>query len=214
MSVLDKTVVLKLNKNWAPIGITTPKHAFGEMFDFDDKKKEYKLLAFDIRFAEDGEGGYIYDQPEDARVVNWDEWITLPIRNYDLSITTGKGLKIRVPTVTILPDYAKLPPDKEPPDKIDTYWKMYNGRCAYTNKKLTRKKASLDHVIPKSRGGSNHFSNKVLADVEFNNRKGDSLNSELGIPDPKILIPKRVRVVDWIADRERHPSWQYFLLKK
>lgn len=212
MSVLNKAIVLKLNRDWVPVGITTPKHAFGEMSD-TDQEGNYKLIAFDLQFNKTNED-YDYSYPEDVRLVKWDEWITLPVRDYDLSVTTGRGLQIRIPTVVIIPGYAKMPPDKEPADNINTYLRLYNNECQYTHKKLTRKTASIDHVIPRSRGGKDDPSNKVLAHVDFNNKKSNRLNSELGVKDPKILIPRKIKAFEWVAERERHPTWDYFLIKK
>lgn len=49
-------------------------------------------------------------------------------------------------------------------------------RCAYCPAKAT----TVDHVLPRSRGGSNTWDNVVAACYRCNNRKADRLLSELG----------------------------------
>jgi len=48
---------------------------------------------------------------------------------------------------------------------------QYRYRCAYCNRKLTRKSASADHVLPLSRGGTNWIANIVPACLPCNQRK-------------------------------------------
>ena len=62
---------------------------------------------------------------------------------------------------------------------------LYNqqeGKCFYCGSQLggfepgvKGKKATIDHVYPKSKGGSDDISNKVLACQECNQRKGDTI---------------------------------------
>lgn len=44
--------------------------------------------------------------------------------------------------------------------------------CHYCGKKLRREQATVDHVIPKSKGGSNNSSNFVLSCAPCNTSKG------------------------------------------
>ena len=47
--------------------------------------------------------------------------------------------------------------------------------CAYTGQKLTFPQSSIDHVMPKSRGGKDEWENVVLAHKDINNQKTDHL---------------------------------------
>jgi 5-methylcytosine-specific restriction endonuclease McrA len=47
----------------------------------------------------------------------------------------------------------------------------YRYRCAYCNRKLTRKTASADHVVPLGRGGTNWIANIVPSCLSCNQRK-------------------------------------------
>lgn len=44
--------------------------------------------------------------------------------------------------------------------------------CQYCSKKLTEKMATIDHVLPRSRGGTDTWENTVCCCVQCNSRKG------------------------------------------
>jgi 5-methylcytosine-specific restriction endonuclease McrA len=46
------------------------------------------------------------------------------------------------------------------------------GVCAYCFCRLTRDDATIDHVVPKSRGGTNDLRNLVISCAECNRQKG------------------------------------------
>ena len=65
-----------------------------------------------------------------------------------------------------------------------------NFTCQYCGVKLGKRQCTVDHVIPKSRGGKNKFDNVVCSCFECNNKKGDRLPSEAGMTlKRKPLIP-------------------------
>jgi 5-methylcytosine-specific restriction endonuclease McrA len=63
----------------------------------------------------------------------------------------------------------------------------------------------MDHVIPKSRGGTDTPDNVVLAHKDVNNRKGNKTPQEAGLPVPVIkkLQPDQPRAT--------HPHHVIFL---
>lgn len=50
-----------------------------------------------------------------------------------------------------------------------------DARCVYCRKRLHRGSATIDHIIPRSRGGPTKFSNLALACVGCNRKKADSI---------------------------------------
>src|SRR5204863_3442737 len=50
--------------------------------------------------------------------------------------------------------------------------------CQYCKKKYDRSELTLDHVIPRSRGGTSTWQNIVLACIRCNMKKGDRLPAE------------------------------------
>ena len=52
-------------------------------------------------------------------------------------------------------------------------------RCSYCGVPLTRKKATIDHIVPKSKGGSSSEFNLALACKPCNERKADAVFADL-----------------------------------
>ena len=55
------------------------------------------------------------------------------------------------------------------------------NHCQYCNKKLSASQITIDHVIPKSRGGGNTFTNCVVSCNPCNNKKSDRTPEEAGM---------------------------------
>ncbi len=74
--------------------------------------------------------------------------------------------------------------------------KMYRASfskcCHFCQAKLTLDTATVDHLVPISRGGSNNASNKALACKDCNNRKGDMTPEEFAA-NPKGKPKKKKR---------------------
>src|SRR6266436_2728539 len=56
----------------------------------------------------------------------------------------------------------------------------WHRRCAYCQQ--SSRKLQVEHLIPKSRGGSDRLSNLVLACETCNQHKGDRTAKEFGFP--------------------------------
>ena len=102
-SILEKLICLKLNQSWQSIGFVSVRDSV--TFLCSEKNGERPGLALDIetKIDENGETQIVYANP-----VPWETWITLPVREGDLYISTGKG-KIRAPLVVICANYAEVP---------------------------------------------------------------------------------------------------------
>lgn len=55
-----------------------------------------------------------------------------------------------------------------------------HNKCQYCGINLRQNEASLDHIIPKSKGGTNSWKNLVTACIYCNAKKGDKLLSDIG----------------------------------
>lgn len=68
------------------------------------------------------------------------------------------------------------------------------GRCRYcgcqTNSQWLQDHPSIDHIVPRSRGGSNHIGNLVLACRRCDHTKADRTPDEAGMTllDPGTLV--------------------------
>ena len=79
--------------------------------------------------------------------------------------------------------------NKRPTKKM--LWHRDNGMCQYCSKKVTTSSATIDHVVPKSRGGPHTWDNLVIACTKCNSKKGNSLPKECNMmPMKKPEAPK------------------------
>ena len=188
--ILNKNIVLVLNRNWQAINTRTPADAFCQM-------------ATNVATALDIDG-------ESIRPVGWDEWLTLEIRDQDTAIHTVRGL-IRVPTVIVALNFARVP-KKRPKLCAKTIRERDGNRCQYTGKVLRPDEGSLDHILPRSRGGPDSWENLVWADKEVNARKGNRLPHEAGL---RLLTapraPKELPVTALIRNAPGIADWNLFV---
>ena len=189
--ILNKTIVLVLNRNWQAINIRTPQDAFCQM-------------ATNVATVLDIEGD------EHIRPVRWDEWITLPVREHDAFVRTARGA-IRVPTVIVAVNFAKVP-KKRPKLCSKTIRDRDGNRCQYTGRVLRPDEGSLDHVVPRSRGGKDTWENLVWASKAVNSRKADRLPHEAGLRLLKApRAPKELPASATIRNAHRVPDWKLFV---
>ncbi|MBC8003618.1 MAG: HNH endonuclease [Opitutaceae bacterium] len=189
--ILNKTIVLVLNRNWQAINIRTPADAFCQM-------ATNVATALEI-------GGEHHIRP-----VSWDEWITLPIRDGDNAVQTVRGA-IRVPTVIVAVNFGKVP-RKRPKLCAKSIRERDGNRCQYTGKLLRPDEGSLDHVLPRSRGGKDEWGNLVWSDKAVNAKKGNRLPHEAGL---KLLTvpraPKELPVTALIRNGPGIADWKLFV---
>lgn len=189
--ILHLPTVLLLNRNWLAIHVKTPAAAFC-------------MMAAGSATALDISG--------DDRIapVRWDDWLKLPVRGHDRSISTIRGA-VRVPTVIVATGYAKVPLCI-PRFGARGIWERDGGICQYTGRPLKWNEGNIDHVIPRSRGGPSSWENCVLAHREVNSRKSDRLPQEAGLrllrpPTRPGPMPAFLR----INNPHRVNDWQRFL---
>lgn len=172
-----------------------------------------KIRGFNIEYAKDESGEYNFDEILNCSPVDWDEWITLPVRDIDVSIKTAKQL-IRIPTVAMCVEYGDTPM-ATPKFTNENVAKRDGYVCQYSGRKLKPSDGNIDHVIPKDRGGRDSWENTVWCDKKINSMKGNRLNEEIGLKllkKPK--APSTVTVVArFTAEQAAHRDWKWFLKK-
>lgn len=211
MNLLDKTLVLKLNRNWQVIAEMSVGAAI--TFLCSESGGEKPGYALDITTATDENGKQILVS---AQPVSWEDWIQLEIRESDLYIGVSKSAsnpegRIRCPLVVICAHYDKMPM-KKPRLSSGNIYERDKGVCQYTGRKLPRQLLNVDHVVPRDRGGKDSWENMVVCDKDINSRKGNRLNHEVGLkliraPKAPPSLPASATIKE-----ARHPVWQPFLI--
>lgn len=193
-SILHQKVVLVLNRNWQAINTRTPAEAFCQM-------------ASDVATALDIRG------PDWMVPTKWEDWRELPVREEDASVGTAHG-RIRVPTVIVVCNFAKVPM-KRPKFNSRNLWERDGGRCQYTGRQLRPGEGNIDHVIPRSRGGTTCWENCVLAASDINSRKGNRTPEEAGLKlQRKPFAPREMPVTALLKNIHDIDDWEPFLFKK
>jgi len=206
MQLLDKNIVMILNKSWIPVAVTSVRRAIVSLCSETNGKHPVLAIDMEVVTDENGEQTLVYANP-----IPWEKWIELEIRPGDLYVQSAHQ-KIRVPTVLVASNFNKLVV-KKPRLSKSSVASRDSETCQYSGRKLSRSEYSLDHILPKSRGGKDTFLNLVLCDKKINMAKGDKTPEEAGltlIRQPK--IPPTTPVVITMDD-VKHESWKHFLVR-
>jgi len=190
--ILNRPIVLVLNRNWQAINVRTPQQAFVQM-------------ATDVATALDIDG-------ENMVPVRWAQWIKLPVRENDYAVRTPSG-SVRIPHVIVLSRFAKVP-KRRPKFSSRAIWARDGGRCQYTGQSLRPNEGNIDHVLPRSRGGKTSWENCVLASKHVNSRKGDRMPEEIGLRLLKLpSAPRELPSTFFIRNINGIPAWRHFLIE-
>jgi len=95
------------------------------------------------------------------------------------------------PAVILLTRYVRLPGARRAPVTRRGVLRRDAHRCAYCNKGAT----TIDHVLPRSRGGADSWENLVACCLRCNNLKGDRTPQEMGWE------------LRWTPQPPRGPQW-------
>lgn len=111
------------------------------------------------------------------------------------------------PSVIRLTTYVKVPYRAKIPLTRSALLARDNRTCQYCN----RPGDTIDHVLPRARGGKHEWENVVIACYPCNNKKSDKLLSSLGWKlNRKPVAPMGTRWV-YIALARKDPAWEPYL---
>ena len=120
----------------------------------------------------------------------------------------NSDLTIYKPSIIRVPSFIKIEFQKVPLTRQNIY-KRDNYECVYCGEG-DKKKLTLDHVIPQSKGGPNRWDNLVTACKKCNGEKSDLTVEEYGKPIPK---PQRPHYLMLLKKVHHIPEeWKPYLL--
>jgi 5-methylcytosine-specific restriction endonuclease McrA len=181
--------VLVLNRSWVAVNVATVRRALTLVY-----QEVARIVA-----------------PEDYSTYDFEGWI-------EASQTAKAGRRIYAATFSFcIPEVIVLRTfngrfSKEVRFSRRNIFERDENRCQYCGDKLERSELTLDHVIPRSRGGTSTWNNIVLACIRCNLHKGDKELAEAGMK----LLRKPVKP-NWATrvgvklGRSFKPSWERFL---
>lgn len=120
-------------------------------------------------------------------------------------------MSLLVPRVIRLVTYDRVPRSEIKFSRRNIIARDEN-RCQYCGRRLGASHLSIDHIVPKSRGGKSSWTNVVAACMPCNTRKGGRLPAEASM---RLLRPPTVpRKNPMLADKmrsTRYEIWKFFL---
>jgi 5-methylcytosine-specific restriction endonuclease McrA len=191
--------VLVLNKFFAAVHVVNAKKAFAMLF-----KESAEVVSVD-------DGQYnSYDFTSWVDVSAFKAEYGLSDEDQYESIKTV-SLEIRVPKIIRLVVYDKLPKASIKFNRKNIFARDKN-KCQYCGKKVPTSELSLDHVIPRTQGGTSNWKNIVCACTNCNKLKGGRRPEEAGM---KLICrpvkPRHCPIIQLKLGSNKYNSWKQFL---
>jgi 5-methylcytosine-specific restriction endonuclease McrA len=148
---------LVLNRHWRPVHVTSVVRALVLLWNDSARVVE----------------------PEEYRLYGWDDWAALEPPQGDAVLRTTRG-PLRVPEVVCLTRFDRLPATAV------TFSRRNVARrdhyiCQYCGDQPGWEAITIDHVVPRSRGGATSWQNCVAACPDCNGRKADRTPEQAGM---------------------------------
>jgi 5-methylcytosine-specific restriction endonuclease McrA len=195
-----KQEVLKLNKNFHPLDTENWKKVMTDIVSG-------AAHPIDVHYDEFEDGEVNREKITMINVVkDFNEWVSLPVRPYDESVKTAKTT-IRMPTIVVCANFDKIVIKTAVSPTKSNIWKRDSNTCGYTGEKLNKDQLSVDHIIPKSRGGQNTWENLITASKEINRYKDDRTPKEAGLK----LLWKPTKPKEGKSFSFLRKEWEMFL---
>ena len=86
-----------------------------------------------------------------------------------------------------------------------------NNKCQYCSKVFPTEKLTVDHVMPKSRGGEKSWTNLVAACKKCNQKKGDKTPEEAGMKLIKKPYRPKTNILRTVKKSQINPIWNDYL---
>jgi len=185
-SVLSQPTLV-LNESWIAIHTVPVKHALRLLFT----------------------GAAKAIQPETYEVHEFETWADLAVLHGEPCIRTV-ALRIKVPEVIVLTRYNGLPDPSAVFTRRNLFRRDHNT-CQYCGSRPGTSELSIDHVLPRSRGGKSSWQNCVLACMDCNRRKANRLPDEAGLKLSRPPIKPRWSPLIEIPVARVRQSWERFV---
>ncbi len=190
MSILDSPV-LCLNRNWLVTAFLPVRTAI--VTAMRDQATVLDPTTFILHSFEE-----------------WLEHTPETLKDHDWIQTASRS--VASPQIVCFKKYGERPPRTLNFTRPNVY-KRDESRCQYCGDKLTADELTLDHVIPRSKGGQLTWENAVAACKECNSAKADKTPKEAGM-----VLLKTPAKPNW-TPQIRMPgsvlaSWQPFLKRE
>lgn len=151
----ERTLVL--NRSWVPIHLTTVRRALVMLY-------HHAAVAV---------------EPESYTPFDFEQWLQVtPPPGGRIVRTPSRD--VAVPSAILLLKYDRLPGCSVPFSRRNLGRRDHH-RCQYCGRRPPGEQMTIDHVIPRSRGGATGWTNCVLACIPCNRKKGCRTPEQAGM---------------------------------
>lgn len=184
--------VLVLNKGWNAIRVATVKEAIG-------------LVA---------KGSARIIDPKDFAQLDLMSWadVSKARAKYGDAVIRSQRLVLLPPEVVVLTEYDGIA-ERSVVFSRRNLFKRDKYTCMYCGAQPGPEELTIDHVLPKSRGGVSSWENCALACMPCNKRKANRTPDEAGMKLRRQPRRPSWRTLIHVSPRERRQSWEQFLSK-
>ncbi len=190
MSVLNESVLV-LNRSWRPISTTTVRSAVSLIF----------------------QGTARVVDPASFQTFDFETWREAAVfaRQCETRVVRGIDWQVSTPEVVVLQSYNGVRRKGLAVTRRNVFARD-GRRCQYCGRTRPGDELSLDHVIPRSRGGGATWENLVVACLECNQRKAARTPKEAGMALIREPEKPATYAEPYLPVGTRPPeSWESFL---
>lgn len=185
---LLQTHTLVLNRHWLAVGFTQVRRAIALVYD-----ESAKVIAPDTYVLHD-----------------FRSWADVSQQAPRDECVCSVRLAFRIPEIILLTVYDGIPRAEVPFSRRNLCIRDRYA-CQYCGARITGQSLTIDHLLPRSRGGACAWENCVVACMHCNERKGNRTPSEAHMR--LLRHPRRPR---WTPSfsvplNHRRTSWQKFI---
>lgn len=190
--------VLVLNRQYVAVHILNVRRAFCLL---------YKGIAEVISVEDDVYQNYTFDDWLEASLMR----SSLSLEDEESEWIRSVNFDIQVPRVIRLLGYERLPRNGVKFNRRNIFLRDENC-CQYCGRRYGMHRLSLDHVMPKSRGGPTNWENIVCCCLDCNVKKGGRTPHEAGMTLMRApRKPARNPVLFQHLNSRKYRIWRTFL---
>jgi len=133
----------------------------------------------------------------------------LAVETYEKKISSP-SISFELPAVIVLKTVVKFRLTTVSCNRTNIIWRD-NNQCQYCANYFPEDKLTMDHVMPKSRGGNNAWENLVAACKKCNQRKGSRTTKESGMYPLKKPVKPKANILRTIGKSQISDLWKDYL---
>lgn len=115
-----------------------------------------------------------------------------------------------LPAVIVLKKYVRKYQFSLTCNRKNVFWRD-EYRCQYCTKQFRYSELTMDHVLPKSKGGPKTWGNIVTSCKSCNSKKKDKTPREANMPLMRRPFAPRVKIMDLYRNLKIENEWKEFL---